>query len=156
MATPERTTAGRGPRRPVPRGPSRGPAPRDPAGRPALQHEVAGAAGLNLLAGIWLIISPWVLGYTSDDATWNPVVFGAIVAVLALVRLAGAYRASWLSWINAAIGVWLFVSAYWLADSATASWNVGVLGVIVFVLGVIGATALRSALRRPHERRWLR
>jgi hypothetical protein len=95
----------------------------------------AAAAALNVVAGIWLIISPFVLGYTGADATWNPIVFGAIVAVLALARLAGGVRAAGVSWINMAIGVWLFISAFWLASSSQASWNVGVLGVIVFVLG---------------------
>jgi hypothetical protein len=49
---------------------------------------------LNVIAGIWLIISPFVLGYGSGDAYWNPIVFGAIVAVVALARLGGAYRAT--------------------------------------------------------------
>jgi hypothetical protein len=93
------------------------------------------AAALNVIAGIWLIISPFVLGYTGADATWNPIVFGAVVAALALARLAGGVRAAGVSWINMAIGVWLFISAFWLASSSQASWNVGILGVIVFVLG---------------------
>jgi SPW repeat len=92
--------------------------------------------------GIWLIISPFVLGYGSSDATWNPIVFGAIVGVLALVRFAGAFRAIDLSWLNMAIGVWLFISAFWLASSSQASWNVGILGVVVFVLGAWGAAPL--------------
>ena len=103
--------------------------------------EVAGASGLNLLAGIWLIISPWVLNYRSGDASWNPIVFGAIVALFALVRVAGAYRESWLSYLNSLIGIWLFISAWWLADSAQAFWNVLIAGVVVFVLGVLSASA---------------
>jgi SPW repeat-containing protein len=107
------------------------PGPRD--ARPV--DDGAAAAALNVLAGIWLIISPFVLGYAGADATWNPIVFGAIVGVLALARLAGGVRAAGVSWINMAIGVWLFISAFWLASSSQASWNVGILGVIVFVLG---------------------
>jgi hypothetical protein len=123
----------------------------EPAAAPALydwRSEVAGASGLNVLAGIWLIISPWVLGYTHADATWNPVVFGAIVGFFALVRTAGAYRAAWLSILNMAIGVWLFISAFWLAHSAQASWNVGILGVVVFVLGAWSASATGDGLDR--------
>ncbi|HEY7548327.1 MAG TPA: SPW repeat protein [Hyphomicrobiaceae bacterium] len=39
---------------------------------------------LNLLAGIWLFISPWVLGY-SGTATplWNALIVGALVFILA-------------------------------------------------------------------------
>jgi hypothetical protein len=102
---------------------------------------VATAAGLNLIAGIWLIIAPFVLGYANGDPYWNDIVFGAIVAVIALVRLSGAYRADWLSWLNALIGIWIFVSAFWLDQTMTAGWNDIILGAIVFVLGMIGATA---------------
>jgi hypothetical protein len=115
--------------------------------RPAIDA-ASGAAALNVLAGIWLIISPFVLGYTGADATWNPIVFGAIVGVFALARLAAGTRAAWLSLLNMAIGVWLFISAFWLANSSQASWNVGILGVVVFVFGAVAAAPL-GARRMP-------
>jgi hypothetical protein len=98
-----------------------------------------------VIAGIWLIISPFVLGYGGGDAYWNPIVFGAIVAVVALARLGGAYRATWLAWLNMAIGVWLFISGFWLASTPRASWNEWILGVIVFVLGAWSAAAGEDA-----------
>jgi hypothetical protein len=116
----------------------------EPAGaRESWRTNVTTAGILNVIAGIWLIISPFVLGYTGADATWNPIVFGAIAGTLALVRAAGAYRAEILSWVNMAIGIWLFISAFWLASSSQASWNVAVLGVIVFILAAwsVEATA---------------
>jgi SPW repeat len=64
-------------------------------------------AALNVIAGIWLIISPWVIGYDSGDATWNPIVFGALVVVFALGRIAMPARTAALSALNAVIGVWL-------------------------------------------------
>jgi SPW repeat len=109
------------------------------AGSPERRGDVVAAAGLNVIAGIWLIISPFVLAYTGADATWNPIVFGAIVVVAALARIAAGAEGAWLSWLNMAIGVWLFISAFWLAESAQASWNVGILGVVVFVLGAWSA-----------------
>ena len=118
--------------------------PHDPYAPPPRQDwrsEVAGASGLNILAGIWLIISPWIVGYTSDDHMWNPIVFGAIIGALAAGRAFGLYREAWLSWVNALIGAWLFASAFWLAQSSQASWNVGILGVIVFVGALWSASA---------------
>jgi hypothetical protein len=103
------------------------------------------ASGLNLLAGIWLIIAPFVLGYRDGDPYWNDIVFGAIVAVLAFTRLAGALRQSWLSYLNVLIGIWVFVSAFWLDSSGQAIWNDIILGVIVFVLGLISATSSDDA-----------
>lgn len=129
-------------------------APLEPAMPPALaREEIAGASGLNVLAGIWLIISPFVLGYTGADATWNPIVFGAIVGLFALARAGGAYRAEWLSWLNMAIGVWLFISAFWLAHSSQASWNVGIMGVIVFILGGWSAAATDAGRAAAMPRR---
>lgn len=109
-------------------------APVQPAGG---SDESAGI--LNVIAGIWLIISPFVLGYTGADATWNPIVFGACVIVIALARIAGGVRAAELSVLNMAIGVWIFISAFWLASSPQATWNDIVLGVVVFALAALSA-----------------
>jgi hypothetical protein len=40
------------------------------------------AAGINVLAGIWLIIAPFVLGYGNGDPYWNDIFFGAIVGLI--------------------------------------------------------------------------
>ena len=98
-------------------------------------------SGLNVLAGIWLIIAPFVLGYSGGDPYWNDIVFGALTGLIALARVAGAFRAFWLSWINMLIGVWIFVSAFWLDATNTAQTNDIVLGAIVFVLALVSATA---------------
>jgi membrane-bound ClpP family serine protease len=114
---------------------------------PHWRDDVIGAAGLNVIAGIWLILSPWILGYTGADATWNPIVFGAIILVLALARLARPAGTQVLSAINAVIGVWLFVAGFWLADSAQASWNMWIVGAIVFIMAAIGLTTHENATR---------
>jgi SPW repeat len=126
--------------------------PNTPTSRRAIdwRSDVVGASGLNIIAGIWLIISPWVLDFQSGDSYWNPIVFGAIVGAIALIRAGGAYRAPWLSWINGLIGIWLFVSGWWLASSSAAQWNDWVMGVAVFVLAMISATASESF--RRHRR----
>ena len=95
---------------------------------------------LNLLAGAWLIASPWVLDYVAGDSRLNPIIAGAIVAFVALVRM-GAWRAEWLSLINVAVGVWLFGSGFWLATSPSATWNSWLLGLAVVVLALLGIDA---------------
>jgi hypothetical protein len=114
----------------------------EPSARAVARTADAGAAAaiLNVIAGIWLIISPFVLGYTGGDATWNPIVFGRPPRHPRPCAHRRCVRAVWLSWLNMAIGVWLFSAAFWLADSSQASWNVGILGVVVFVLGAWAAT----------------
>jgi hypothetical protein len=106
---------------------------------------VAGA--LNVVAGIWLIISPWVLGYGHGDAKWNPVVFGAIAAAIGLIRVIGGCASAPLGLVNAVIGVWIFVSGFWLATTNAAQWNSWILGAIVFVLGLVSASSMTQARR---------
>jgi hypothetical protein len=112
--------------------------------------EVAVLSGLNVLAGIWLIIAPWVLGYSARDPRWNDVVFGIIVAGLALIRATGGYREQWVSVVNALIGVWLFVAAFTIDHTTVATWNDIILGVIVFVLALssVGMADHRLPRRR--------
>jgi SPW repeat-containing protein len=121
-------------------------APEPPPG--TWRDEVAGASGINVLAGIWLIIAPFVLGYGGGDPYWNDIVFGAIVVVLAGVRALGAYRQAWMSWLNMLIGAWVFISAFWLDATARASWNDVILGAIIFVLGAVSASASAERPRR--------
>src|SRR6266567_3774314 len=42
---------------------------------------------LNLIVGLWVIISPWVLGFQGSTAMTVHVVIGMIVAVLAAIEL---------------------------------------------------------------------
>jgi SPW repeat-containing protein len=133
--------------RPAPR--RADPALPEPGGAPTRRargwrEAVMGLSGLNVLAGIWLIISPWVLGYGSGDAWWNPVVCGAIVTILAFVRAAGDVRADGAAIVNMLVGIWLFVSAWWLASSSQASWNVWILGLVVFFLALFSLAASRE------------
>jgi hypothetical protein len=118
--------------------------------------EIGVASGLNVLAGIWLIIAPFVLGYDNGDPYWNDIVFGAIVAVLALARVAGAYRAAWMSWLNMLIGAWIFISAFWLDNTANAGTNDIILGAIVFLLALVSASATEESQTTSTRRlaRW--
>ncbi|TMD63210.1 MAG: hypothetical protein E6I84_16060, partial [Chloroflexi bacterium] len=41
----------------------------------------------NALFGIWMIISPWVLNFSSNAApTWSAVISGIVVLVLGAIR----------------------------------------------------------------------
>jgi hypothetical protein len=115
-------------------------APLDPA--TARRDQVLTAAWLGVIAGIWLIIAPFVLGYGDSDPYWNDIVFGAAVVVLSGIRLAarGTQAAGWLM---ALAGAWIFASAFWLDSTGTATWNDVILGIIVFCLGAGAAASIR-------------
>jgi SPW repeat len=103
------------------------------------------ASGLNVVAGVWLIVAPFVLGYGDGDPIWNDVVFGVITAVIALVLVTGLYRAGWLCWTGALVGVWIFASAFWLDATSTAVVNDLVLGCLVVVLALVSVDATVEA-----------
>jgi hypothetical protein len=42
---------------------------------------------LNLIVGLWVLVSPWVLGFADTTAMWVHVAIGAIVAIVAAVEL---------------------------------------------------------------------
>jgi hypothetical protein len=42
---------------------------------------------LNLIVGLWVIVSPWVLGFQGSNAMTVHLIIGLIVAVLAAVEL---------------------------------------------------------------------
>jgi hypothetical protein len=101
---------------------------------------VAAAGILSLAAGVWLIVSPLVLDYVAGDSKLIPMIAGAIVAFLALVRMA-LWRAEWLSVINILVGVFLVASGFWFAESPAASWNAWLLGAAVVVLALLSIDA---------------
>jgi hypothetical protein len=98
------------------------------------------AALLALVAGAWLIASPFILDYAAGDSELNPMIVGVIVAFLALLRM-GAWHAEWLAVLIALAGAWLVASGFWLAESPAASWNAWLLGVAVVLLALLGVDA---------------
>jgi hypothetical protein len=91
----------------------------------------------NLVLGGWLFISPWILGFTGTELiARNAWIFGVIVAVLALLAIF-VYQ-KWEEWVNAAIGVWIFVSPWVLgaATNPTILWNSLIVGALLVILAL--------------------
>lgn len=110
------------------------------------------ASGLNILAGIWLFVSPWVYGaYTNPDA-WNSWIVGAIIVILAAIRFASPAGLSGFSWFNLLLGAYVFASPWIHAYTANTGRFVNSLcvGVVVFFLALTSATATpRTAHTTP-------
>lgn len=117
----------------------------------AALDSAAVASGLNVLAGVWLIIAPWVLDYSSqNNAVWNQVTVGIVIAVLAFTRAATPDRFESLSWVNFVLGAWLIIAPFLLAyndttNTAAIYWNDIIMGVIVLGLAGWSAAATRSS-----------
>jgi len=107
-----------------------------------ITHQWRDAA--NLILGIWLALSPTVLGYMTDTApALNASVVGIVIAVAAAAALISFHQ--WEEWVNVALAAWLIVSPFVLdyVAHSSALWNQIVVGVLV------GGLALWTSLTSP-------
>ena len=116
----------------------------------AIRHEgqVATASGLDVLAGIWLLISPFVLSFQHvTSACTNNVILGIVIGVLALYRFFNPGANAGVSWLNVILGIWVLLSAWILGFSMvhTAMANNVVMGIVVILLAGWSALATQSA-----------
>ena len=101
------------------------------------------ASAINIVAGLWFFVSPWVYGaYTNADA-WNSWIVGAIIAIFAAIQYGNQVGIKFLSWINCFLGIWVFCSpwVYAYVGNTGRFVNSLVVGVIIFVLALRAATA---------------
>jgi len=129
----------------------------------AIRHthsgQVTTASGLDVLAGIWLLISPWCVGFSAvSGATSNDVIFGIIIGILALVRFFNNAASPAVSWINAILGIWVLISPWVLGfGHVQAFWvNNLITGIVVIVLACWSAlatntTAATSTTEYPND-----
>lgn len=114
-------------------------------------HQIRIASGLNILAALWLIISPYGFGYhLLNPPFWNSIVVGVAVAFFAILRIVMPFRYPEISWINFLLGVWLLVAPFLLgfADLPAALWNTLFVGVFAMLMAVwsVGAGRRGEAL----------
>lgn len=99
--------------------------------------------GISALVGVWLIISPFVLGISSAVGMWSTIVVGAIALILGVYQ-AAAPEQPWPSWVNLLAGIWLIVFPYVLGPPEVAAYNNAVWSGIILGLLALG-DALASA-----------
>lgn len=92
-------------------------------------RNTTGGGWVNILLGIWVVISPFVLAIHSPKALWSNVATGAMIAILAVLR-SSMHRAGW-SWLNLILGIWLVISPFVLLVSGAAMWNNVIFGIII-------------------------
>ena len=92
---------------------------------------------LNLILGIWMIISPWALKYSAEQTTTrNAVILGILIGLAALFAL---FRVmAWEEWGNFILGIWLIISPWLLGFSnlSTAMSNAVIIGIAVAALAL--------------------
>ena len=118
--------------------------------REDIRNQVYGLSGINIIAGIWLVLSPFILGFSAlATPTWNLLIVGVAVTILAIIRVTRPLQYEGVSWVNFALGIWLVFSPFILGYSGVgvALWNSIILGVIVLVLAAASAKSTTDMRR---------
>ncbi len=99
------------------------------------------------LAGVWMIIASFVLGYgVSTPPFWDALIVGIIFIILgawaALTSQVGTDRT--LDWVNAIVGLWLLISPFVMSYTNLIAplYNDIIVGIIVIILGVWAAVTV--------------
>lgn len=92
---------------------------------------------LMVVIGVWLFVSPWVLGYPPDSPpAMNAYIAGAVIALLAAFDLVKTYV--WAVLLNIIVGLWVAVSP-WLVGTVrdpAMTWSLVIAGIATIVLGM--------------------
>ncbi len=126
----------------------------DPAARERRTTSVTRiAATVELLVGLWLAVSPWIVGFGGSSVLkWNDVVVGAILALNGLAHLVRPQlpRTPWLSF---GLGAWTIIAAFVLSfqngSTGTAPlWNAIFCGAALTAAAAWSTTETERALLR--------
>jgi hypothetical protein len=108
------------------------------------EPETSWLSGVNLLAGLWLIVSAFLFGGFGEASggAWNSLIVGIVIAALAASRAYRPDAGSGLSWINAILGAWMIAApfVYDYTFNAARTWNSIIVGFIIVIFAVASAT----------------
>ena len=108
--------------------------------------------------GLWLIVSPFVLGTGQYPAVlWTCVIAGVIIGACAYVG--GLPGQDWANWLGFTAAFALVVAPFYLdyAHIAPAKWNAGIVGIVAAALSLWDPVKSRQVpfrsaqVRAPHR-----
>ncbi|GAB3837617.1 SPW repeat protein [Dactylosporangium cerinum] len=106
--------------------------------------------GLMLLAGVFLAISPWVVGFrpAEADLAVNNLIIGVVVALLGAGYAVAYGRTHGLAWVSAVLGVWTIVAPWTIQGRDVAGGTVITNVLVGAVITLCGLGAMRMAASR--------
>ena len=103
---------------------------------------------LAALVGLWLVLSPFALGF-GPTALWSQLYTGVLVVAFGtMLALAGA-RSLGLSVLLAAAGLWLIIASAVLRTGPAASWNLLMCGAFLAMLAVTSTAPVGTRRSAP-------
>lgn len=101
---------------------------------------------INLALGVFLFLSPWIFGFTSELATHTSWLAGAALGIVAMLSIADLFESVSIpdffeteEWINLAIGLWLVVCPWIIGmngDTTATQVHLGV-GLVVAAIAAV-------------------
>lgn len=113
------------------------------------------ASSITLLVGIWFFVSPWVYGAFTNITAWNSWLVGALIVVIAWIRIAFPASMPGLSWFSMLLGIYVFLSPWIYTYTGNTGRYINSLcvGFVVFCLTLYSATRTkRSVIQGPVTR----
>lgn len=104
-----------------------------------------------VIVAVWLLVSPFVLGYNHlHGSTWNTLGVAWVAAFIAGLRVTGARDAGWLGWLNVLVGLYLVASPWIWGDGGDMRVVVNqvVCGLIIAAAAAWGALATPTLFAR--------
>ena len=115
---------------------------------PTWRRPPSAVTTLFFLAGLWLTVSPFVLGFAwSAAALWNTLVIGVALMILAVIRFAWPRRFETIRATVLIAGAWIFASPYVVNFS-----EIGPATINAFVVGAITIIGAVASSARPATR----
>lgn len=107
-------------------------------------------SGIDVLLGLWLVVSPWVIGAPGEDVARSGRIVGVVVILCALVRFVRKHTAP-LSWIIVLAAGWTVMSPWVLGEEQgySRTWNYVIVGML---LAAMEAYSLTSSTTQPNWR----
>jgi hypothetical protein len=113
------------------------------------------ADGLTLLAGLYLAISPWVVGFQGfRNLTINNLIVGLAVVALAMGLASAFGRTYGVSWLVPLLGIWAIIAPWVIRGQPVTTgtvWNNVVTGAVIVVCSLAAMAA--ALLQRKKQGR---
>jgi hypothetical protein len=110
-----------------------------------LSPQIRTASGINIVLGVWLIISPWIYGYAHSamNAMTSSVIVGILVLIFGILRYNRPHARTALSWLNLILGLWTLASPwiFRLTDNTAYIANSVIVGILVGALAIWSGSA---------------
>lgn len=108
----------------------------------------------NLILALFLFLSPWIFAFAmpggaggaraASYASWDSWIVGLVIFVVAATAL---FRLqAWEEWLNALLGLWLFIAPFLLGfiNVPGAAWTHWIVGALVFIFAVWDLQSIRG------------